>query len=130
MIIAIILSSLALLAAMTTMGLVLMERKRNQKRNTAMTQYVDTGTRGIMERIKKISGEDEFLANRISEISFDVSQLTSRVAELEGGTVPDYEKAKAAAKAVNDFHAGISDIFGFDPYDALKRSREKDGEQI
>lgn len=102
--ISIILSSLALLAAMTTMGLFLMERKRNQKRNTALMQYIDTGVNGIV----------------------------ARVSELEKGTVPDYEKAKEAAKAVNDFNSGITGILGFDPYEALKQQRDRDrgGEQI
>lgn len=104
MIIAMILSSLALLAATATAGFVLRERKRSQERNTALMQYIDTAVKGI----------------------------ETRVSELEKGTVPDYEKAKEAAKAVNDFNSGITGILGFDPYEALKQQREKErgGEQI
>lgn len=56
--------------------------------------------------------------------------LAVRVAALEKGTVPDYEKAKAAADAVNDFNAGISGILGFDPYEAIKKQRKEQGGDI
>ncbi len=53
-----------------------------------------------------------------------------RLDALEKGTVPDYEKAKAAADAVNDFNAGISGILGFDPYAAIRKQREDNGGNI
>ena len=93
---AIILSSLALLAAFTSAILVLCERKRSQKRNTALLQYIDS-----------------------------VKNLEERLKALEKGVVPDFEKAKEAANAMNDFNAGISGILGFDPYKALQAQREK-----
>lgn len=96
MIIAIVLSSLALSTATATCCFVFHEKKRSQERNTALLQYVDTG----------------------------IKEIKTRISELESGTVPDFEKAKAAAKAVNDFNTGLSGILGFDPYDALKKSRE------
>lgn len=94
---AIILSSLALLAATISVFLILNERKRNQKRNTALWQYVDSEITGIEKRVK----------------------------DLESGIVPDFEKAKEAANAVNDFNDGISGILGFDPYKALQAQREQ-----
>lgn len=100
MIIAIVFSSLALLTATATCFLVITEKKRSQERNTALLQYIDTGTKKIEERIEA----------------------------LEKGTVPDYEKAREAAKAVNDFNSGLTGILGFDPYDALKKSRENRAE--
>ena len=98
---AIILSSLALLAATTSLLLVLGERKRSQKRNTALLQYVG------------------------SKITEAIQGINDRVKALEEGVVPDFEKAKAAANAVNDFNAGISGILGFDPYEALQAQREQ-----
>ena len=96
-ILAFFLSSLALLAATTSVLLILGERKRNQKRNTALLQYVDS----------------------------KITEITERITALEEGIVPDFEKAKEAANAVNDFNAGISGILGFDPYEALQAQREQ-----
>ena len=56
------------------------------------------------------------------------SELSERIAELENGTVPDYEKAKEAAKAVNDFNRGISAIMGYDPFEARKKAQEERGD--
>ena len=99
---AIILSSLALLAAMFDLILVLDERKRSQKRNAALTQHVDAA---VQESEKR---------------------LADRVESLEKGIVPDFEKAKEAANAVNDFNAGITGILGYDPYSALQAQRDKE----
>ena len=94
-----ILSILALLGATISVFLVLDERKRNKKRNTALLQYVDS---------------------KITETKQDIIE---RIKALEDGAVPDYEKAKAAANAVNNFNDGISGILGFDPYKALQVQR-------
>ena len=95
---AIVLSSLALLAAVSSVFLVLDERKRSQKQNTALMRYVEASEKSMEERIKA----------------------------LEKGVVPDFEKAKEAANAVNDFNAGITGILGYDPYSALQAQREKE----
>lgn len=54
----------------------------------------------------------------------DVERLKASVSNLEQGIVPDFEEAKAAAKAVNDFNAGISAIMGYDPMEARRKMRE------
>ena len=95
--IAIVLSSLALLAAMISTVLALDERKRNQKRRTAQMQYAEAAEK----------------------------EIKARLDALEKGAVPDFEKAKEAAKAVNDFNTGITGILGFDPYAALQAQREQ-----
>lgn len=99
---AIILSSLALLAATIDLILALDERKRSQKRNTALTQYADAA------------------------VAQSEKRLNDRLEALEKGIVPDFEKAKEAANAVNDFNAGITGILGYDPYSALQAQRDKD----
>ena len=108
-ILTIILSSLALLAALTGLGVTVFERKRSKERNTALVRYVDATVK------QKV---DEAMA-----------QYSDRVSDLEKGIVPDFEKAKAAANAVNDFSAGVSGILGFDPYEVLKKQRQDGGEQ-
>ena len=59
-----------------------------------------------------------FLARR--QVQKQMTQLEQRLKDLEAGLVPEHEKAKAAAAAVNDFNAGIVGILGFDPFDARK----------
>ena len=54
----------------------------------------------------------------------EVERLKPAVSNLEQGIVPDFEEAKAAAKAVNDFNAGISAIMGYDPMEARRKVRE------
>lgn len=50
--------------------------------------------------------------------------IEQRVKALEEGTCPDYEKAKAAAEAVNSFNDGLSNILGYDPFAAAKKQRQ------
>ena len=115
MIIAIILSSLALLAAIANLGLTLRTRKRSKERNTALVQYVD---RSASDALKK--------ANEKTTEALGVfrGECDRRISDLENGIVPDFEKAKVAAKAVNDFNDGISNIMGFDPFASLKQQRD------
>ena len=103
----VIMSSLALLAATVSVMITVMERKRSQERNAAQLQYTDTSVEAVEKR------------------------LDTRVGNLEKGIVPDFEKAKEAANAVNNFNAGITGILGYDPYTALQAQREKEsrGEQ-
>ena len=117
LIIAIILSGLALLAATVCLILLIQEKKRNQKRNAALIDYVDNT---IVEEKKAIS------FNLREEIYAECNKLCNRIENLEKGIVPDYEKAMAAANAVNDFNSGITNILGFDPYEALRSQREKE----
>ena len=53
-------------------------------------------------------------------------KLSDRVGVLEQGLAPDYEAAKEAVKSVNDFNRGISGILGFDPMEAVKKSRQNE----
>lgn len=111
MIIAIILSSLALLAATAGLILTIRERKRSQKRNAALVRYVE---RTAQDTLSKAMEAIEALEKRCGD----------RIEALEKGVVPDFEKAKAAANAVNDFNAGITSIMGFDPFEALRAQRD------
>lgn len=97
-IIAIILSGLALLAASMCLTVTVQEKKRSEKQRAALLHYVESVVKPMEESIKK----------------------------LEKGVMPDYEKAMEAAKAVNDFNAGLSAIMGFDPYKALRREQKKE----
>ena len=95
--ISVIISSLALLAALVCVAVTLTAERRNQKRKAACIHYVDKTAEMILEKI----------------------------GALENGVVPDFEKAKEAANAVNNFNAGITGILGFDPYHAIRAQREE-----
>lgn len=98
LIISFIFSGLALLAAAAVMIVTIVEKKRSFKRNAALMDYVDRELKSVLAIVKK----------------------------LEDGVVPNYEHAKAAADAVNDFNRGISAILGFDPYSALQAEKNKE----
>ena len=118
-ILAIILSGLALFAAAAALGLAISGRIRGQKQNTALMDYADTVGAGVLKKA------DDRTDARISDLE---KVYEKRISDLEKGIVPDFEKAKAAADAVNDFNAGISGILGFDPHDVLKKQRKEGGE--
>lgn len=119
MILAIILSGLALFAATASLGLAISGRIRGQKQNTALMNYADAVARESMKNTI------DYSADRIGDLE---KAFEKRIGDLEKGVVPDFEKAKAAADAVNDFNAGISGILGFDPHDVLKKQRKEGGE--
>ena len=101
-IITLILSGLALLAACISVFMNIYEKRRSKERNAAMLKYIDSSI-GNLE-----------------------SCVDDRIKELEQGITPDYEQAKAAANAVNDFNRGITNILGFDPVSALKKEQQRE----
>ena len=111
-IISLILSGLALLAAIVSLVLTIKEKKRSQKRNATLTDYVYKECEAMSIKSKN---QGEVLASALE-----------RIQKLESGITPDYEQAKAAVNAVNDFNRGISNILGFDPMDAVKKRREQE----
>ena len=136
-ILALIIGSLALVAATVSVALTVTERKRSRKQNAA---YVETVRNMLQEHrtaleefvLKQVQEMERVAAQKTEEMQKAIGDMQKnveqRLSNLVGGVIPDYEKAKQAAKAVNDFSAGISGILGFDPMEALKQSREKDGE--
>lgn len=53
----------------------------------------------------------------------ECSSFETRIRKLEDGVIPNYEEARKAAKAVDDFNIGLSAIMNFDPMAAAKRAR-------
>lgn len=109
--IALIMSGLALLAASVCLGMIVRNEKRNKKRNTALLQYIEKHEKGDSRYRESVARE--------------LGKIVDRANNLEKGIIPDYEEAKAAANAVNDFSKGITNILGFDPMEALKAERAK-----
>lgn len=128
LIIAIIMSGLALLAATVCLILLIQEKKRNQKRNTAALQYADAAAQKVLTLAKNE-------ANAAAEAAYKnaCEKFEKRVSDLEKGISPDYNEALAAKQAVDDFNMGISAILNFDPMESLQRERQKaqlGGEEI
>ena len=140
MIVCIILSSLALLAAVANIILLCVRKKRDEARWTAMLQYIDNVCNGTLtaaeETIEEAFGEakaergkereDYLRFMSVTDARF--AEIVAEVEKLKAGTVPDYEAAKAAANAVNDFNAGLSAIMNFDPI-AVARARRVGGDK-
>ena len=136
MIVCIILSSLALLAAVVNVVLFCVEKKRNNAVRTAMVQYIDNMNDGmeefVKERLDSVNAERE--KENVENAHFrkatnsTLAEMFEEIGKLKAGTVPDYEAAKAAANAVNDFNAGLSAIMNFDPI-AVARARRQGGDK-
>lgn len=121
MIFAWIMSGLALLAACLCLCMTVITEKRSKKRNAALLQYVDKSAKAAADKAKKEAEE-----NSKKYTDDTVEPVRQKIADLENGILPDYEQAKAAAEAVNDFSRGISNILGFDPMKALDEQRKKE----
>lgn len=114
---ALIISGFALLAAGVCLCLLAREKKRNEKRNAAMLTYISKECEAVSTAAGMYADET---------VTAAIKGVCARIENLEKGIVPDYEKAMAAANAVNDFNSGITNILGFDPYEALRSQREKE----
>jgi hypothetical protein len=117
-IVTMILSGLALLAASVCLILLIQEKKRNQKRNTALVNLIDNYFTRSMTTLEGVRG-------CVVMFNTTVTEMNSRVKKLEEGISPDYNEALAAKQAVDDFNMGISAILNFDPMAAMKKSREE-----
>lgn len=132
MIVAIVLSSLALLAAALCLLLLCREEKRRTKQRAALMKYTEDSVRlsadHLYRRCAELEGHLAETQSVLSVAEETIAMLQGKVSALESGTVPDFEKAKEAANAVNDFNAGISGILGFDPMAVIRKQRESVGD--
>lgn len=118
----IILSSLALAAAAVCVAVVMRERKRSREQNAAQEAFVKTI---LDDRDSQWKERLEVLGDAWEKVN---KELRGQIADLESGAVPDYERAKAAAKAVDDFHSGLANILNYDPYEAVRIGRSGGGD--
>lgn len=105
-----ILSGLALLAAIHSLGLLEDEKKRNEKRRAAMVQLQKKGQEDLVRQIEALK-----------------KAVEKRLAELEAGVIPGYEASRQAADAVDEFNQGLSNILGFDPMEEARKARQSTG---
>lgn len=143
-IITLILSVLALLIAGSALILMLKERQRNHARaeesrngNKAfrkiLMEYVakeiseaTSGvTAGMKDSIDNVNSRIDKTNKALRMVNGRAKDNSGRIEKLEHGCVPDFEEALRAVSAMNDMNSGIANIFGFDPLDALKKSRQE-----
>ena len=110
--IATVLSGLALLAASMALVLVIQEKKRNQKRSAATCDYVENECNAAIKASKEYTDRG-------------FKELALKLKDLEDGIVPNYEDAKRAADSLNGFNRGIASIMGFDPFEALQKEQAR-----
>lgn len=119
----------AILLAILVATMLLLQR---EKRNSSLAWQAVRDLEGKLERTKEVSTaafkEATDAVKAAIDIADEVRKLRTRVKELEAGVVPGFEEAKAAVKAVNDFNVGLSAIMGYDPMQAMKKSRDGEGE--
>lgn len=130
-----IMSGLALLAAMVSLILTIREKKRNQKRNADMSNYVeysrkalrdeiDMGCDVLSERIDSLKEDVIHNSACIDKLQNDFEAQSTKVDKLEQGIVPDYQEALAAKNSVDEFNRGLSAIMGYDPMEIARKTRE------
>lgn len=116
-----------------------LNRKINRLHYTTV-DWVDSELKALKNKIAGLASElqtvdhdlDEVAAEKLPEIcdslenmGKNLENILHRTENLEKGIVPDFEQAREAAKAVDDFNAGLSGILGFDPIETAKRQRKE-----
>lgn len=150
-IITLILSILAFLAGFSALILMIRERKRTRSGNKAfrkaLVDYVDRKAieitdglaAGVRERndimntkiekalsiAKAANTRTEVIKKAVKENRDGIKQLNDSVKLLEDGCMPDFNEAMRAVNAVNEMNSGIANILGFDPMEALKKSKQE-----
>jgi hypothetical protein len=128
----IIIGSLALLAAVANITIILVDKKREAVRRQALLDYINNMGDGTLEAAENLviqHIEKAAEANKNENTAFRVAieeRLAKQQADIDAlkvGAEPDYQQAVAAAKAVNDFNAGIISILNYDPMEVARRSR-------
>lgn len=146
-IITMILSGLALLAAVLCLILILREKKRNEKRNAAMADLfciecsecaadIRNYLTDLSGNIQPVMDANAFRLQKMIEILQSIapvlnaavstlSECKGRIENLEQGIVPDYNEALQAKKSVDLFNEGIANILNYNPMEAARKAREE-----
>lgn len=116
-------SILACVCALLGWQVIRLERKL---RRTAVNfkNYADVAERAL-ERLTSNESCCEDMLRRLEAVEENVENVFPRIKALEDGVIPNYEEAKKAAKAVDDFNIGLSAIMNFDPMAAARKARDE-----
>ena len=143
-ILTLILSALAFLMGAGALILVIKEGNRNYRSGKALRKalvdYVDRKAEEVHkaiatemkkntgiadEKIEKAASFGKAANARLDVFKKAIKENKKRISLLEEGCVPDYNEAMRAVNAVNEMNSGIANIFGFDPLEALQKSRQE-----
>ena len=112
-----IVSGLALLAATANLFLHLREKKRNEKRNTAMIDYIGAECKAVAmaaeARLNERIPDSEAVEKKISEVQKKVEEIGENVMDASG-------------KFQDQLGQTLSSIMSFDPVAAQRKARTKD----
>ena len=138
-----ILSGRALLTAIANIILFFTQKKREAVRREAMLDYINNISDGTLNAAEEYTRDffdkekglfktenNEFFVEFSKTIRERFERQQRDIDNLKNGACPDYEKALAAATAVNDFNAGISAIMNFDPIAAVKARRQSGDKEV
>lgn len=137
-IVCIVLSSLALLAAVVNITLILVDKKREPMRRQALLDYIDNVADGTLEEAdeyikQRFAKESEARKEENAALAYEIDKRFERqqaeIQKLKAGAEPDYQQAMAAAKAVNDFNSSIISIMNFDPIEVARRNRNNGAQE-
>lgn len=123
-----LISILACVCALLGWQVIRLERKL---RRTAVNfnNYADATARAqcvkVLERLSSDEACCEDMMRRLEALEGMTGKVLPRIKALEDGVIPNYEEARKAAKAVDDFNIGLSAIMNFDPMAAAKRARDE-----
>lgn len=143
-ILTLILSALAFLMGAGALILVIQETNRNHRSSKALRKtladYVDRKAEEVLKamaadlkknaeiadgKIEKAASLAKAANARLDVFKKAIKENKKRISLLEEGCVPDYNEAMRAVNAVNEMNSGIANIFGFDPLEALQKSRQE-----
>lgn len=96
-------------------------------RITRANKAVDGIAADVRENADRINARIAKTNQAVMLVNKREKENSERIEKLENGCVPDFEEALQAVNAVNDMNRGIAGIFGFDPMEALKKSRQEVG---
>lgn len=61
----------------------------------------------------------------MADVTKIITPIGKDVSDLKAGSVADFEEAKKAAEAVNDFNRGIAALLNYDPMEALHKDDKR-----
>jgi hypothetical protein len=130
---------LACLVLQTTIIILLFcERKRTNRKYTAMLEYIDRvndGTCGAFEsELNEYQKENNARFDKTNaRVEEAVLQLNNKLSchcehtkEQLKNMALDFEQAQNAAQKINDFGASLANIFDYDPLAAIQKNRRKE----
>ena len=109
------------LSQIATVALFFLEKQRSRRRNNSTIAYIESL---VEDSVSHLRAE---LEHKLNDINKSISESNTETENKISQLVLDYSEAQRAANKINDFGAGLSRIFDYDPIAALRKEREKAG---